>query len=494
MTARRIVLLIIALTLLARMVVASLAGYGVDEAYMVGNARIFSLSYVDHPPLHVWLAGAMMRLFGSEAAFLVRLPFILLFAGSTWLLYRLSERLFGERAGVWAVIAFNLAPVFTLVHSSFVLPDGPLIFFLLASANVLAGIFFGKTPRPLGAWLAAGALAGLALLSKYTAALPIAGALLFMASVPSARQWLRTPGPWLAGLLALVIFSPVIYWNLTSGLASFAFQSSRLAGPSSRALEFLGESLGGQMAYLTPWLFIPLAISLVRALAKGRAQKETWFLALLALGPIALFTALTIGARGLPHWQMPGWLFVFPLLGRDLAKIAEARPRLLRNLASLAAALVMLIIAAAAIQTAGWGIPQAAFREWHVPDPTGDLVDWTSLPEALAKRGLLNADLVVAAPNWIVAGKASQALGAKIPVFCLCREPHHFPFRTDYRGLEGRDVILIAPAIAKADWWPELGAAFESVTPLAPISIDRAGESLFALELARAKNLRFQPR
>ena len=72
-----------------------------------------ALGYFDHPPLHVWMAWAAVRLFGSEAPIVVRLPFILLFAGSTWLMYDLTARLFGERAGVWAA-ALDLAPMFTL--------------------------------------------------------------------------------------------------------------------------------------------------------------------------------------------------------------------------------------------------------------------------------------------------------------------------------------------------------------------------------------------
>jgi hypothetical protein len=144
MSVRRVVLVIILATAAARIVLAVVNGLGVDEAYSVGNARILSLGYIDHPPLHMWIAGLAMRLAGSEGALVVRLPFIALFAGSTWLMYRLGRVLHGERAGLWAAVWLNLAPVFSLVHAGGVLPDGPLIFCLLASANVVAGILFGE--------------------------------------------------------------------------------------------------------------------------------------------------------------------------------------------------------------------------------------------------------------------------------------------------------------------------------------------------------------
>ncbi len=61
MSAGRAVLLIIVIATIVRLVLAGSSGLGVDKSYMVGNARILSLSYVDHPPLHVWIAGVAMR-------------------------------------------------------------------------------------------------------------------------------------------------------------------------------------------------------------------------------------------------------------------------------------------------------------------------------------------------------------------------------------------------------------------------------------------------
>src|SRR6266849_8577562 len=94
----RMVVAAIALATLLRLALAT-AGLGEDETYMVSMARHFSWSYFDHPPLHVWLVGGWARLLGSEDPWVVRLPFIALFVGSSWLMYRLTAVLFGERAG-----------------------------------------------------------------------------------------------------------------------------------------------------------------------------------------------------------------------------------------------------------------------------------------------------------------------------------------------------------------------------------------------------------
>ena len=54
-----------------------------------------------------WLSQAAVRVGGSDAAWVVRLPFIALSAISTWLMFRLTAMLFCERAGLWAALAIE---------------------------------------------------------------------------------------------------------------------------------------------------------------------------------------------------------------------------------------------------------------------------------------------------------------------------------------------------------------------------------------------------
>ena len=210
-----------------RLVLAATLGLGVDESYAIANARELELSYFDHPPLHYWIAHAFMPLVGDGRA--LRLPFIILFAGSSWLLYRLTRRLFGDWAGVWAVLALNLSAFFTLSAGGWIVPDGPLIFFLLAAALTLANAFFpaAAPASPWRSWILAGIYLGLASLAKYQAVLFGFGLLLYLVSVPGRRRVLLHPAPWAGALIALAIFSPVLIWNAQHGWVSFAYQGGR---------------------------------------------------------------------------------------------------------------------------------------------------------------------------------------------------------------------------------------------------------------------------
>ena len=135
LTDERYVLLLIAAALVGRLVFAGTLGLGIDERYTVATARTFALSTFDHPPLAWWLAGGARWLFGTESALAVRLPFILLFALTTWLMFAFTRQLFGSRAGLFAALTLNLAPVLAWTTGSFVLPDGPLIAATMAGAS-----------------------------------------------------------------------------------------------------------------------------------------------------------------------------------------------------------------------------------------------------------------------------------------------------------------------------------------------------------------------
>ena len=56
------------------------------------------------------------------------------------------------------------------------------------------------------------------------------------------------------------------------------------------------------------------------------------FLLCLSLPAIVLFSLTPLwGGRGQPHWTMPGWFFVFPLMGVWINELAVSTQGLLRG-------------------------------------------------------------------------------------------------------------------------------------------------------------------
>src|SRR5271167_3278899 len=120
-------------TFLARLLFAASLGLGIDESYMVAAGRKLQLSHFDHPPIAWWMTWGIAHLTGSESAVIVRLPFIALFALTTFLMYRVTAALFDPEAGLWAAVVLNMAPALGITAGTWVLPDGPLFAALLGT-------------------------------------------------------------------------------------------------------------------------------------------------------------------------------------------------------------------------------------------------------------------------------------------------------------------------------------------------------------------------
>ena len=459
-----------------RLVVAWLLGLGVDESYMVAAGRHLQLSYFDHPPLSWWLAWGAARLFGGDAAIVVRLPFILLFALSTGLMYGLTARLFSRQAAIWAAVALNLAPVFGVSTGGWVLPDGPLICALLGFALCLVrALGLDRRAAAPGFWLGVGACAGLALLSKYSAILTGAGAALFLLSGRAERRWLRQPGPWVAATIALVLFAPVIVWNAQHGWASFAFQGGRAEGLRLRPLAPLAI-LAGESVYLLPWIWLPLMLCLVAAFRRGAAEPAGRLLAWMAVVPIATFALVGIWSHGrvMYHWASPGYLMLFPLLGRMIAERLRRGGRAVR--VGMAATAVLVCAGVLVVGTeVRWN--WLAGTEPGAPsrDPDLEAVDWRSVAQALAARGLLHRDLAVATTDWHDSGKLDYALGGAAPVFCLGDDPREYGIIRPAQRFDGRDVLIVAPRATLASVTARFGGWFHGITALPPVELLHSG-------------------
>jgi 4-amino-4-deoxy-L-arabinose transferase-like glycosyltransferase len=482
------VLLIIAAATAFRLGLAALLPAGIDEAYTVGVARQLSLSYFDHPPLHIWLVWLMRRI--SDELFVLRLPFVLLGAVSSWLLYVLTRRLFGGAAGLWAVVAFTLTPVFGIAHAGLIFPDGPLIAAALATAVIVAGIVLDSRPEapPTGRWLLAGLFAGLAVLSKYHGVLLVLGLFLFLVTTREGRRHLATPGPWLAAAIAALGMAPALIWNAQHDWVSFAFQADRRQiGKDFNALGPL-QSLVMQFLYLLPWIAISMALVLVRGISSGPKNLRRWLLVCLAIVPVGLFTGLTFVSNGLPHWPMPGWLFAIPLLGEALGSAGRTLRRIGASVAVATAVLVVVVLPVAAVQ-ARWGTFDAQFAVLG-EDLTEQLLPWDGLPELLAEQGLtIGENTFIATQNWIWAGHINAVMGDRVPVVCLCRDPRHFQFLNPADVFAGRDAIVIGDSRLVEDD-VRLSSYFSDLSDVSTLGLKRGKRVVTTLLVRTGRDFR----
>ena len=517
--ATRTAFAVLGLGLLARLVLAVVLDPGLDEAYAVAVSTRWQLSWFDHPPMTFWWVAAMRALatplFEADVpAAVLRLPFVLAFTATSWLIFDLGRRLWGARAGLWALIALTLAPFFLVSAGGWMVPDGPLVLALAASARLLVEILWGEPDRPRERrlWLGLGLALGCAGLAKYHALLFALAALAFVVATPHRRR-LASPWPWLAAVLAAVVVSPVLIWNAENDWVSFLFQSGRSGGGRVNWAGF-GRALLGQMVWLAPWTLLGALWAAARALRADRAPSgPAAFLVAISVLPIVIFTAVPLlGGDSLPHWQMPGWLFLLPLLGRAIAE-AEAnahRPRLvgptappptledrLPRLAPLFARIAATLLALATLAVAALRLapldPDLAAR-FRLEAPLAEATTWTGLAARLDERRLLapgpdGRRPIVVGLRWLEAARLGEALGSRADVAVFDGDPRGFAFLTDPRAFLGRDVVLIARP-KTADRFADLAPLFERIEPLEPIRVGLGRPGVVELRLALGRRLK----
>jgi hypothetical protein len=169
-------------------------------------------------------------------------------------------------------------------------------------------------------WLLAGVFGGFALLSKYIVIL-LLPAIVAYAVLPSWRKkQLSSPYPWLAALIALVIFSPVLYWNAIHDWASFRFQLDRPLQTQGWSLKFLAEFVGIQFLLLGPILFPVVLIGVAKLGWRGfRAQDPIAILLSMCVAvPIGFLLWRSLYARIGDSWPLFVWPFGFACVAINL--------------------------------------------------------------------------------------------------------------------------------------------------------------------------------
>jgi 4-amino-4-deoxy-L-arabinose transferase-like glycosyltransferase len=272
-----------------------------DEAYYWMWSKHLAFGYYDHPP-GVALMIRLGTIVAGDTELGVRLVSILLALPMSFAVYRTAAILFGgQRVAASATILLNIT-LMAAVGTLIVTPDSPL---LVASSFVL--FFLAKVLETgRGAWwLAVGVAVGAALLSKYTALFLGPAILIWLVSVPKLRRWLVSPWPYLGGVVAFAVFSPVILWNADHEWVSFVKQIGRsrieVFKPS-----FIAELIPTQIAFATPLVFILGAMGLYALLRRESGALAARALINAMFWTIALyFMWHSLHARVEANWFAP---------------------------------------------------------------------------------------------------------------------------------------------------------------------------------------------
>jgi Dolichyl-phosphate-mannose-protein mannosyltransferase len=430
--------ILIMVSLVLRLVWAAGIGLCNDEAYHYLFTVHPDWSYFDHPPMTMWIEWLGLTACGGWVHPLsLRLGFVLLMAGSTWIMARLTARWYGAWAGFYAALLLNLT-IYYGGAGAFALPDPPLLFFALLVIWALGKAIIDQPGQTLP-WVWVGLAFAGALLSKYHAIFFPMAAFLYLVLTPGARFQLRRPGPYLAFAIGSLGFAPVLIWNAEHGWLSFVFQGSRAVGTTFRISGLLSTILGPAV-YLFPWTWLLCVSILFHRLRNFRTvEGPDRLLVCLAVVPITIFLLISPLRDMLPHWSLIGFVALLPLAGARWAKWSAENPKRVRRwVVGISTAIVL--ICGVTLAHGRFGIVQFSFK-----DPLTEMSGWDSLGPELKARGLIGQPKTfLFTDRWYESGQLAFAVRSEAPVLCYnFGDSHGFAQWSDPDDWVGWDGVLI---------------------------------------------------
>ncbi|MCE3232054.1 MAG: hypothetical protein K0R98_311 [Rickettsiaceae bacterium] len=309
-------ILILALITAFRILYLSLDQFDLffDEAQYWIWSQNPALGYYSKPPMVAWMITLTTTIFGNSE-WAVRLSSPILHMITAIAIYFASQELFkpGKR-GTESIPFYCAITYITLpavwVSSALVSTDPSLIMFW--SLTILFFVKAIATNR-MRWWILAGVAGGLGMLSKYNMLLVAVSIFLYLLSSKQHRKHLLSIRFWLAGVIAALIFTPNIIWNMQNSMVSFAHTEDNATGTGfglhiPKMLEFVGAQFGvfGPILFATLlWVLCRSVTYFVKSAGKNNYQESYKLLILAVLPLFCMITAISFVSRAHANWAAP---------------------------------------------------------------------------------------------------------------------------------------------------------------------------------------------
>lgn len=352
-------------------------GFHRDELQVLDDARHLDWGYVPYPPLTPFLAWIELHLFGTS---LTGFRFFsALSQCAAMVLTGLIARELGARrfAQVFAALAAACMP-FSLVMASMYMYSSIDFLWWVAVAYFVLRLVNSGNPRW---WLAIGVIFGLGLMTRYTIAICAVGLLAGVVATP-LRRHLLTPWPWLAALLALLLFLPNLIWQAQHDFIYLDFVA-HIHARDIRWHRTDGFWIEQLYANAGP-LLLPLWLAGLIFLARSPSMRSYRLLAWMYVVALALFAL----SRGRGYYVAPAYPMLLAAgavaLQQWLAHLRDAPARAVRVGAWVALGLAAVSSAIVALPLGSVGsLPWRLARAVH--DSFAEQIGWPELAERVAE-------------------------------------------------------------------------------------------------------------
>jgi 4-amino-4-deoxy-L-arabinose transferase-like glycosyltransferase len=294
-----------------------------DEAYYWQWSRHLALGYHDHPPMLAWMI-SLATLFLGHSETAVRLPAVFSHTIAIVYLFLIAKRWMNARIAFYTVVLAQSILGFTAA-GILATPDSPLI---AGWAGAMYHIARGYDDGSSRHWLMGGAWFGVGMLGKYTMAifplLVLVPGLLYV----KPRKQLTRLWPYAGLLLGILMFSPVLLWNIGNHWNTFRHVAHKGGVDQGWMLHsnYLVDFLASQAGLLSPLVFLLLLGIWFYPFGKS-TEKEDWiskYLFFTSFPLVAVFTLLSLHTRVEGNWAAPGYLGAAILMTARIDALKQA--------------------------------------------------------------------------------------------------------------------------------------------------------------------------
>ena len=452
------IILLIGFTTLLRCILAANLEFGNDEVYYWTYALHLQLSYFDHPPLVAFF----IRLFTLNLHFndeiFVRLTAITGSAINTWLIFKILSIIKNEKAGLYAALLYIACIYTTFISGFLIIPDSPQVVFWLMSVYFLIKIFILNQEQNKNLlWF--GLCAGIATLCK------IHGVYLWFAAglfiLLFNREQFKNKYLYIAGIITLIIISPIIIWNFQNHFITYQYQGGRVVIDNGIQLSSFLREIFGEVLYCNPLIFILIIITLFKTIRKRLytgSKQLFWLLIFLSLPLIFILWGVSLFRNTLPHWSGPAYisLLIFCAFYADECINQQTIINWLRTANFLVLAAVVLAYFTINYLPASLGKKNA--EHLGAGDFTMDLYGWHSFEKTFEElrnkdtaTHLMQPDAVIISNKWFPAAHldyyVAHPLHMKLYAFGPLFDIHNFAWLNKQNGTikKGTDAYYISP-------------------------------------------------
>jgi len=396
-----------------------------DEAQYWLWSRDLALGYYSKPPVIAWLIGLSTNVCG-EGEPCIRLFSPLLHLATAMLIFSLAKYLWDEKTGFFSALGYLLLPGVTF-SALLMTTDAPLLFFWAGALLFFVHAMREGKPQD---WLLCGVFVGFGLLTKYTMAVFIFSALIYIFTTVPSR--LKSWKPWATGVVAFMIFLPNLIWNMENGFLSFRHTEDNLnPGAPGFAVVKMLEFLGAQVGIFGPIFFCFFVFILLFRLREIIRDEKYRLLCCFFLPLFTITLAVAASSRAHGNWAAP--IYVSAVILVTAWMVEHEKTGWIRAALALHLAVALVLY------------------NWHgQPDPLARLRGWREFSLQVAEMKSRHPGAEIFTDERKIAAELSYYLrngNNPVAIYKWNRSRKirdHFDLARSMAGMKGLDFIFVA--------------------------------------------------